>query len=338
MRRFLYLTLLSIFLSSCGSFASPPPPTVAPAQVGTLVPSSTPPPATEVVLPTAGATFTPAPPISRVLIVTFDGLRPDAIAEAKMTNVLSLMQSGAYTLNAQTIMPSVTLPSHASMLTGMCPAKHIVRWNDYVPENGYARGTDIFDLAHGIGLQTAMVVGKEKLRHVTEPSSTDFFAFMDETDKIDDFTTIDRLAISQVKVGFNLMFVHFPNGDLVGHEEGWMSRAQLKAYAKDDKAFGLILQSLKDRGMYEDTIIIVTSDHGGHDTSHGSDAPEDLTIPWIISGPRVYPGQITTQVHTMDTAATIAFVLGLPIPPEWDGVPVFEAFGLPVPPWRVVGC
>jgi predicted AlkP superfamily pyrophosphatase or phosphodiesterase len=283
-------------------------------------------------------TATPAPPISRVLIVSFDGLRPDAIAEAKMTNVLSLMQSGSYTLNAQTIMPSSTLPSHASMLTGMCPAKHIVRWNEYVPQNGYARGTDIFDLVHGAGLQTAMVVGKEKLRQVTEPSSTDFFAFVDETDKIDDFTSVQRLAVEQVKVGFNLMFVHFPNGDLVGHEEGWMSRAQLKAYAQDDRSLGLILKALKDRGMYEDTIIIITADHGGHDTSHGTDAPEDMTIPWIISGPRVANVQLTTAVHTMDTAATAAFVFGLPLPPEWDGVPVFEAFGLPVPPWREVGC
>jgi len=183
-----------------------------------------------------------------------------------------------------------------------------------------------------------MVVGKEKLRQVTEPPSTDFFAFVDETDKTDDFTSIQRLALEQIKVGFNLMLVHFPNGDLAGHEEGWMSREQLKAYTKDDKTFGVLLDALKDRGMYEDTIIIVTSDHGGHDTTHGTDAPEDMTIPWIISGPRVYSGQLTTQVHTMDTAATAAFVLGLPLPPEWDGVPVFEAFGLPVPPFRIVGC
>jgi hypothetical protein len=32
----------------------------------------------------------------------------------------------------------------------------------------------------------------------------------------------------------------------------------------------------------------------------------------------------------MDTAATAAFALGLEIPYEWDGVPVYEAFGLPV--------
>jgi arylsulfatase A-like enzyme len=126
------------------------------------------------------------------------------------------------------------------------------------------------------------------------------------------------------------MFVHFPDGDLAGHEFGWMSRQQLRAYARDDKSFGSLVQSLKDHGMYESTIIIVTSDHGGHDTTHGTKSPEDMTIPWIISGPRVQPGIIDTQVHMMDTAATIAYVLGLPQPPEWDGVPVFEAFGAPI--------
>jgi len=341
-RRILYLTLLGIFLSSCGPFASPTPPVIA--ATSTVIPSpsrtgtSAQPVLSETPLPTLTVSATPTPPISRVMIVSFDGLRPDEIEAANMTNVMALMQSGAYTLDAQTTMPGTTLPAHASMLTGMCPAKHIVRWNEYVPENGYARGTDIFDLVHAAGLQTAMVVGKEKLRQVTEPASTDFFAFIDETDKVEDFTNIERLAVNQVKKGFNLMFVHFPDGDLAGHEYGWMSSSQKWAYQNDDRKLGLIIQSLKDHGMYDDTIIIVTSDHGGHDHTHGTNSPEDMTIPWIISGPRVTPGQLTTDVHTMDTAATTAFVLGLPIPPEWDGVPVFEAFGLPVPPWREVGC
>lgn len=328
-RKIQLLTLLAFFLQACASTASPLPPTIASIPTATLTPSSTPPSAAiEALIPTV--TFTPAPSIERVLIVSFDGLRPDAIEEANMVNVMELMQSGAYTLNAQTIMPSTTLPSHSSMLVGTCPAKHIVRWNEYVPENGFAMGTDIFDLAHAAGFRTAMVVGKEKLRQVTEPVSTDYFAFIDETDKIDDFSTVEKLAIQQVQNGFNLMFVHFPNGDLAGHEEGWMSRKQLKTYAKDDKSFGLILEALKKQGLYESTIIIITADHGGHDTTHGTELPEDMTIPWIISGPRVQAGQLTTQVYTMDTAATIAYVLGLPIPSEWDGAPVFEAFGAPI--------
>jgi predicted AlkP superfamily pyrophosphatase or phosphodiesterase len=328
-RRILILSLLAVFLLSCGLTATPlPPPTIVPTATATLTPSSTPPPPTETPLPTI--TPTPAPRFEHVLIVSFDGLRPDAIAEAKMNNVLSLMQTGAYTFGAQTIMPSSTLPSHASMLVGTCPEKNIVRWNEYVPENGFAIGTDIFDLAHAAGLRTVMVVGKEKLRQVTEPASTDYFAFVDKTDKIKDPYTLEQLAIQQIQQGFGLMFIHFPNGDLAGHEDGWMSRQQLGAYASDDESFGYILETLKNHGLYQSTLIIVTADHGGHDTMHGTNMLEDTTIPWIISGAGVQRLQLTTQVLTTDTAATAAFALGLPIPPEWDGVPVYEAFGVPV--------
>jgi hypothetical protein len=327
-RRILTLTLLGIFLLSCGFIATPPPPITAAPPTATPSPSSTPPPATETPLPTV--TPISLPKFERVLIVSFDGLRPDAIAEAEMDNVLSLMQAGAYTFGAQTIMPSVTLPAHSSMLVGTCPEKHIVRWNQYVPKNGFAMGTDIFDLAHATGMRTVMVVGKEKLRQVTEPASTDYFSFVDQTDKIIDPFTVDQLAIQQIILGFDLMLVHFPNGDLTGHDHGWMSRRQLRAYATDDESFGYILGALKKHGLYESTLIIVTSDHGGHDSTHGTDMLEDMTIPWIVSGLGIQPIQLTTRVHTTDTAATAAFALGLSIPYEWDGVPVYEAFGLPV--------
>ncbi len=327
-RRFLHLTLLMLILSACGSSALPIPPVVDSPATVTLTPSMTPPPPTVTLEPTA--TSTPPPKSRRVLIVSFDGLRPDAIAPANMVNVISLMQSGAFTLSAQTIMPSVTLPAHSSMLVGTCPAKHIVRWNEYVPENGFAMGADLFDLAHAAGLRTVMVVGKEKLRQVTEPASTDYFAFVDKTDEIKDEYAIVQLAIQQLAEGFDLMFVHFPNGDLEGHDSGWMSVAQLRTYQNDDESLGFILESLKKRDMFNDTLIIITSDHGGHDTTHGYDTPEDMNIPWIVHGPGVLPLTITTQVHTMDTAATAAFALGLSIPPEWDGMPVYEAFGMPV--------
>lgn len=321
------LILLVLILTGCTPFASSSMPTLAPPPTETFVPNTSLPPATATLPPTV--TPTPAPNISRVLIVSFDGLRPDAIAQANMINVMSLMQAGAYTLTAQTIMPSITLPAHSSMLVGTCPAKHIVRWNEYIPSNGYALGTDIFDLAHAAGMRTVMVVGKEKLQQITEPASLDYFAFVDNTDKIEDPYSIAQLANKQISQGFSLMFVHFPNGDLAGHDYGWMSRKQLEAYADDDVSFGYILETLKNKTMYDSTLIIITSDHGGHDTTHGINIPEDMTIPWIASGPGVLPMQLTTQVHTMDTAATAAFALGLPLPAEWDGVPIYEAFGLP---------
>jgi arylsulfatase A-like enzyme len=116
----------------------------------------------------------------------------------------------------------------------------------------------------------------------------------------------------------------------MGHVYGWLSSQQLSVAFRADQALGKLLAELDSRHLRVETLIIVTADHGGHDSIHGSSLPEDMTIPWIASGPGIRPGELTTTVHTMDTAATAAFALGLDIPSEWDGVPVYEAFGLPI--------
>ena len=298
------------------------PPTATFLPTSTFTPTST---ATPTATVTPTITPTPLPLARRVLILSIDGLRPDAIALAPMPNLLALMESSAYTLNAQTVHPSVTLISHTSMLTGLCPSKHGVYWNDYLPLLGYAKGTDLFDLAHAAGMQTVMYVGKEKLRQITEPSSTDVFTYINDRDLV-----ITEQLIANFPQDFRLLFVHFPTPDWMGHEYGWLSWQQLSVIFRADEALGQILAELSARGLREETLIIITADHGGHETTHGSSQPEDMTIPWIVNGAGIKPGQLTTQVHTMDTAATAAFALGLPIPGEWDGVPVYEAFGLPV--------
>jgi predicted AlkP superfamily pyrophosphatase or phosphodiesterase len=260
-----------------------------------------------------------------VLILSIDGLRPDAIALASMPNLLNLMQSSAYSLTAQTISPSVTLPAHASMLSGLCPSKHGVDWNDYLPEKGNAVGTDLFDLAHAAGLETVMYIGKKKLLQVTEPSSVDISEYIADRDSV----IVDQL-IEDFPVDFGVLFIHFPTPDGMGHQYGWLSPEQLSVLFRADEAIGELLGELDRRNLRDETLIIITADHGGHETSHGSRMPEDMTIPWIASGPGIQPKQLTTTVHTMDTAATAAMVLGLDIPVEWDGVPVYEAFGLPI--------
>lgn len=303
-----------------------------------IIPSSTSlptntdiPTATETSTPTATPTETPtltptpAPQATRVLILSIDGLRPDAIYAAPMPNLIALLPYSAYTLNAQTVYPSVTLVSHASMLVGVCPSKHGVDWNDYLPERGYAQGTDIFDLAHAAGLQTVMYVGKKKMIQITEPSSVDIYSYINDRDLV-----ITERLIDEFPEDFGVLFIHFPVVDGMGHEYGWMSPEQLSVAYRADEALGNILAELDARGLRDETLIIVTADHGGHDTTHGSSMPLDMTIPWIASGPGIQPKVLITQVHTMDTAATAAFVLGLPIPLEWDGVPVYEAFGLPI--------
>jgi predicted AlkP superfamily pyrophosphatase or phosphodiesterase len=259
-----------------------------------------------------------------VVIISIDGLRPDAIDLAPMPVLQGLMQSGAYSLRAQTIDPSVTLPAHASMLTGLCPSVHGVDWDEYLPARGIAAGTDLFDLAHAAGLRTVLLFGKEKLSQVSEAASLDLSQWVNDPDVV-----IGKRAAAAIPQGFSVLFVHLADNDLEGHTYGWMSLQQLLALRSTDGALKTILDALEAASMRENTLIIVTADHGGHNTSHGFNIPSDMTIPWIVNGPGVVPAVLTRPINITDTAATAAWSLGLPVPAEWSGRPVWEAFGLP---------
>lgn len=309
---------LCLLLTACQPADIPPTATSSPAHTASPSP-------TVALTPQPTLTPEPEPLARRVIILSIDGLRPDAIPLAPMPNLTALMQNGAYSLTAQTTHPSATLPAHVSMLSGQCPQKHGVDWNDYIPENGYAQVTDIFDLAHAAGMKTVMYVGKEKLRQITEPESTDIFEYINDRDLV-----ITERLLENFPDDFGLMFLHFPTADWMGHLYGWLSGEQLSVLFRADQALGNLLAELDKRGIRNETLLIVTSDHGGHGIIHGTRLPEDMTIPWIASGAGIQPAALLTPITTVDTAATAAFALNLPIPEEWEGAPVYEAFGLPV--------
>jgi len=314
------IVMLCFSVLACQSQVAP----IIPTETTTLTPEPTP---TLTATPTLEPTLTPtpAPPARRVLILSIDGFRPDAIPLAPMPYLTSLLGRSAYSLTAQTVYPSVTLIAHTSMLSGQCPNKHGVTWNDYIPENGYAQVTDLFDIAHAAGMQTMMYAGKEKLRQITEPESTDFFQYINDRDLV-----ITDTLIQNFPADFGLMFVHFPTADWMGHEYGWLSGEQLSVLFRADQAIEKLVTELEARGLMSETLFIITADHGGHATTHGSSLYEDMTIPWIAFGAGIEPAALNSSITTIDTAATAAFALGLDIPAEWDGVPIYEAFGLPV--------
>lgn len=337
--RFFLIVIAILLLTACrmnrASTLPIQPVTASPSQTS-FQPSATPPPtqtlppltATPLPEETALPTLTPRPAIGRVLIISIDGLRPDAIELAPMPNLLALMKSGAYSLASQTIFPSVTLPSHTSMLTGLCPAQTGVDWNDYLPERGFAKGTSLFAVAKKAGLYTVMIVGKKKLIQITPPETIDAFQFINDRDVV-----LADLAAPTLKNGFDLAFIHLATTDDMGHAYGWLSTQQISVIRRADEALGKIFSTLDEAGLRQDTLIIVTADHGGHQQTHGSRLPEDMTIPWVVNGPGVIPQILTLPINTTDTAATAAWALKLSSPPDWVGRPVTEAFGL-TPPLR----
>ena len=115
--------------------------------------------------------------------------------------------------------------------------------------------------------------------------------------------------------------------DHAGHQKTWLSEPYLFAVRETDQLLGQIMTAIEATGALEDTVILLTADHGGLGTKHGGESMIELEIPWIIAGPGVKKDhEIAGPVNTYDTAATLAKVLGVKPPAAWIAKPVNEAF------------
>src|SRR5258705_1949191 len=163
-----------------------------------------------------------------VIVLSIDGLRPDAIEKFQATTLQRLIREGRYAPSAQTIALSATLPSHVSMLTGLSLEQHGVTWNDdEVRERGYVTAPTVFSLAHAAGFRTAAVFSKTKFHHLEVPSTLDYSRTprggFDAQFSVD--RAVDYLADYLHKASPNLVFVHIMDPDQAGHALGWMSGA-----------------------------------------------------------------------------------------------------------------
>ena len=87
-----------------------------------------------------------------------------------------------------------------------------------------------------------------------------------------------------------------------------------------DACLGEIVTAIKEAGIYDDSIIIVTSDHGGIGTGHGGQSMMEMETPFIIAGKNIKQGGEFSEVMLQqDTAHTLAEAFGLDIPQMWNG-------------------
>jgi arylsulfatase A-like enzyme len=265
---------------------------------------------------------------NHVLLISIDGLRPDAIATYQAATLERLIQEGSYTLSATTILPSKTLPSHTSMLTGEPPERHGVLWNItplFSPER--IQLPTVFSALRGRGYRTASFFSKSKFQHLQRPGTLDYsqapggwFGFWPAARTVQD---VERYLGNEQP---HLLFVHLADTDRAGHDSGWMSKEYGSAVVSVDVQVSRLL-GVADRAWGKGNYtVIVTADHGGHDKDHGSNDPRDLLIPWIVWGRGVEPGRISESVTTTDTASTVLWLLGVSEPADWAGTPVTTAF------------
>lgn len=263
-----------------------------------------------------------------VVVISVDGLRPDAIDRFGARTLQRLMREGAYTLDARTILPSRTLPSHTSMLTGAGPASHGITWNsDETDTRGVVGVPTVFALARAQGLTTAAFFSKTKFHHLEVPSSLDHVESPQGDDRWSAERTVRNVRSYLGAAKPNLTFVHLAEPDYAGHSWSWMSWFYGRAVRKADLAVADVLAAADEAFGTGNYTVVLTADHGGSGWTHGSDDARDVTIPWITWGKGVQSGtSLGSGVRTVDTAATVLWLLGVPAPATVEGAPVGAAY------------
>jgi predicted AlkP superfamily pyrophosphatase or phosphodiesterase len=254
-----------------------------------------------------------------------DGLRPDAIDAARCPVHAELRARGAFTEQGRSVTPSITLPCHMSIFHSVPPARHGITSNVYTPMARPLPG--LLEVLHAAGKRSACVHNWEPLRDLGRPDMLRFSYFREPPAGPDvahpdyDVDVAQQAAHVIASGDFDFVFVYLCGVDAAGHAYSWMSEGYLEQVARLDAALGVVVAALP-----ADAHIIVQSDHGGHERGHGTELAEDMTIPWLAAGPGIRRGRVAAPLSLLDTAPTVARLLGVAPHTAWEGGAPEEIF------------
>ena len=251
----------------------------------------------------------------KVLLISIDGMRPDGLKACGNPYLSELEKICAYTYNGSSMNPSVTFPCHFSMTHSVTPQRHGILTNTYVPQVRPVKG--IFERVNDANGVCAMFYGWEPLRDIVSPGALRFAtyvnAYMQESgDTV--LTDECEKILSTHKPDFAFLYM-VETDEKGGHDNVWMSDEYLRRISIAIDNVKRMIEKFGDEYR-----VIIMADHGGHDRSHGSTMPEDMTVPFFFYGPEFTVGEITDRnLSLLDIAPTIATILGVGFEPEWEG-------------------
>ena len=256
-----------------------------------------------------------------VTFIMLDGVRPDAIPTANCPTLNSIRERGSSTMSARSVMPSITLPCHTSIFHSVPPTRHGITSNTDVP---FARPLPgLVEIAKAGEKRAVFFYNWEQLRDLARPGNLYYSHFRNSAyDEDGDDRSVARASQFIQKERPDFLFLYIGTVDSAGHAYGWMSDKYLQQLERVDSLLVGFFDSLPS-----DYSAIVHSDHGGHDRNHGTESDEEMTIPWMAVGPEIKKGYtIQSQVSLLETAPTIAKLLGIQPHREWEGRCVDEIF------------
>ncbi|PGZ92038.1 alkaline phosphatase family protein [Bacillus sp. AFS029533] len=256
----------------------------------------------------------------RVVFIGIDGAGNGVKdPQANAINIKTLMSEGAGTYEAKAMMPTISGHNWGSMLHGVVPSKHGLNndnlGNPYPEKNPYPSYMKLLKQERPMLNQASFTTWSPINKGIIEDSAG-AYKVNGGNDNNTTQKTVDYIK-AEGKNSRNI-FVHLDEVDGAGHNYGYGSQRWYEALQKADQHVGQIVQTLEEEGLIEDTLIIITADHGGKGYGHGGSSPEEQTIFWTAKGKSLKPGTVLSDVENIDTAAVVAHALRLDIPENWD--------------------
>ena len=264
-----------------------------------------------------------------IFLIGFDGWGSYCMDSVEMPATRALMEQGCYTLKKRTVLPSVSAPNWASMFMGA--TTELTGWTNngeraplepaYVNENGVF--PTIFSLIREQmpEAKTACIFEWGGIRPLVDEKAIDHCVQL----KPEDIAAASAEHIKKVKPDF--MAIIYDDPDHVGHSKGHDTVEYYARMEELDSCLEEIIAAIKEAGIYDDSIIIVTSDHGGIGYGHGGQSMMEMETPFIIAGKNIKQGGEFSEVMLQqDTAHTLAEAFGLKVPQMWSGNSMSQVF------------
>lgn len=263
-----------------------------------------------------------------MVIIGLDGLGSEYMDSLDIPMMRKMMAEGSYCLHKRSVLPSASAINWASIFNGLPTEIHgYTRWNSTGPDIPCAYETE-----RGLP-PTLFTICREqrpdaKLVALYEWDGVKFCLdtlALSEHRKIggehaDNALTTDAVIDCLVNERPDLFYVHYDSPDHEGHSFGFGSSEYKAKTELLDSYLGRITDALKEAGMYDETVIVVISDHGGIYRGHGKATVEELEAPVIITGPGIPKGyEIPAPMLQYDVTPTLAGILKLKVPGFWRG-------------------
>ena len=266
----------------------------------------------------------------RVVIMGADGCGTFFL-QANTPNLDKILANGSVSYNAVTSFPSISAESWGSMLHGVMPEYHdltntIVGTKKYDPNSEYP---SIFRIVRE-NYPDAVLASFSGWDSINFGIIEDGLGVNKVTG--DDAFVAESAAAYINENDFDLLFIQFDSTDGAGHKNGYGSQKHLEQISLIDSYMGKIYDALDKRNMLEDTLIIISTDHGGTPGGvHGGASDAEMHILVGVAGKNVVKGEMQSQngVSIRDISAIALYALGIKSPDNFQGfVPnnLFEGY------------